>query len=233
VTARRIAWGKFINAGQTCVAPDYILVEKRLENDFVKSLSKAVVELYTQDPLSSPYYGRIVNQKHFDRLKNLIEPGKVISGGQMVPAKMQIAPTILKEDGTSKAMQDEIFGPILPVMTADSVAQAISIVNSMEKPLALYVFSQDQELIENVLTKTNSGGVCINDCIVHMSTPYLPFGGVGSSGMGAYHGVFSFETFSHKRSVMVRSLWPDLILRYPPYKLALKWFKILLRYMSH
>jgi aldehyde dehydrogenase (NAD+) len=232
-TAKRIAWGKFMNAGQTCVAPDYILVESSKRDELIQHLKSAITEFYSENPLQSPFYCKIVNQRHFDRLKALIEPQKVVFGGSLDSVKQQIAPTLLKDDGSGLAMKEEIFGPLLPIIAIDKIDDAIAYVSGHDRPLALYVFSDDNAIIDNVMAKTISGGVCINDCIVHMSTPYMPFGGVGASGMGAYHGVYSFETFSHKRSIMVRSLWPDLFLRYPPYKIALKWFKVLLKFLSH
>jgi aldehyde dehydrogenase (NAD+) len=230
VAAKRIAWGKFVNAGQTCVAPDYLLVDESVHDKFLDKLSEAIGEFYGPDPQASGDYARIVNERHHDRLCKLMDSGDVVVGGKTDRANRYIAPTVLRgvsED--SPAMQDEIFGPILPVFSVKSLDEAIDFVNRRDKPLALYVFSKDKQVAERVLTSTSSGGVCVNDCLSHLVPPELPFGGVGPSGMGAYHGKASFDTFSHKKSVLDKPTRLDPPLRYPPYTDdKAKWVKRLL-----
>lgn len=216
--AKRIAWGKFINAGQTCIAPDYILVEESIHADFVQALIKAVGELYGEDPARSPDYGRIVNQRQLDRLTGLLDSGQVVLGGQVDAAERYLAPTILDQVVWSDpVMQAEIFGPILPILTYSDLNGAIAQINERPKPLALYLFSQDQAVQDRVLQAVSSGGVCVNDTVMQVGIRDLPFGGVGESGMGSYHGKASFDTFSHYRSFLKRSLLFDLDWRYAPY----------------
>ncbi len=220
-TAKRIAWGKFINAGQTCIAPDYLLVDHRIKSDLVAQLKQAIRGFYGADPATSPDYGRIINQRHFSRLTSFLSNGKVILGGQFDADNRYIAPTLLDEvSWDDPIMQEEIFGPILPILTYDDLATAISQVNARPKPLALYFFSQDQQKQQQVLQSTSSGGVCINDTVMQVGVADLPFGGVGDSGIGNYHGKASFDTFSHQKSVLKRSLWLDLAWRYAPYTTA-------------
>lgn len=217
-TARRITWGKFINAGQTCVAPDYLLVEQSIKQELLDKIQKCIREFLGEQPATSPDYARIINQKHFNRLVEFLQYGKTIIGGESNSSELYIAPTVL--DGVSlesPVMQDEIFGPILPVLTFSDVAEAIAIVNQKPKPLALYLFSHNKNLQRRVLQSTSSGSVCINDTVMQFAVPGLPFGGVGSSGMGKYHGKASFDTFSHYKSVLNRSLILDVKLRYAPY----------------
>ena len=216
--ARRITWGKFINAGQTCVAPDYLLVEQSIKQELLDKIQKCIREFLGEQPATSPDYARIINQKHFNRLVEFLQYGKTIIGGESNSSELYIAPTVL--DGVSlesPVMQDEIFGPILPVLTFSDVAEAIAIVNQKPKPLALYLFSHNKNLQRRVLQSTSSGSVCINDTVMQFAVPGLPFGGVGSSGMGKYHGKASFDTFSHYKSVLNRSLILDVKLRYAPY----------------
>lgn len=216
--AKRIAWGKFINAGQTCISPDYLLVNRRIKSELLERLKQYIQEFYGENPLHSPDYGRIINQNHFSRLTTFLEPDKTVIGGQVDPESRYIAPTIL--DGVTwedPVMQDEIFGPILPVLEYDDLDEAIAQVNAHPKPLALYFFSQDEQKQEKVLQSTSSGGVCINDVVMQIAVSGLPFGGVGESGIGSYHGKASFDTFSHRKSVLKRSLWLDLGWRYAPY----------------
>ncbi len=215
-SARRVAWGKFYNAGQTCVAPDYLLVHERIADTFVRELQAAIREFYGSNPQSSPDFGRIVNDQHFTRLERLLEEGEVIAGGQRDRAEKYIAPTILKAEGA--LLEEEIFGPLLPVLTYSSLDQAIGEVTDRPSPLTLYLFTQDNAVEEEVLSRTASGSVLVNDTLVHYANSHLPFGGVGSSGMGAYHGRAGFETFSHLRSVMRRSFLGEHSLRYPPYQ---------------
>ena len=218
VAARRIAWGKFVNAGQTCVAPDYILCEPSLKRQLVAKLSSTIETFFGRDPKTSPDYGRIVSDRHFERLVPLLESGEVAFGGQSDATQRYIAPTILTSvNEDSAAMADEIFGPILPIVEVASIDSAIAFVNERPKPLALYIFATDKNVVDSVLGRTSSGGACANDVVAHLGVPDLPFGGVGASGMGGYHGRTSFESFSHRRSVLHKSNHLDAPLRYPPY----------------
>jgi aldehyde dehydrogenase (NAD+) len=219
VAARRILWGKFWNAGQTCVAPDYLLVHEAIRRPLLDELRSTLVEFYGEDPRKSPDYARIVSERHHERLVAMLGEGcKVVVGGQHDGASRYLAPTIV-EDAPAEArlMQEEIFGPILPIVPVKSVRDAIEYVNARPKPLALYVFSSDRATQDQLLSETSSGGACVNDTIAHLGVPDLPFGGVGDSGMGAYHGKTSFETFSHRKGVMSKWTSIDLKLRYPPY----------------
>jgi aldehyde dehydrogenase (NAD+) len=226
VTARRIAWGKFFNAGQTCVAPDYVLVHRSMEQPLLDALKRSIGEFYGQDPKTSPDFARIVSQTHLKRLVAFLDDGEVVVGGEHDVDERFFAPTVLKgvkED--APVMSEEIFGPVLPVLAVDGMDEAIAFVNARPKPLALYVFTSDGHTSREVLTRTSSGGACVNDAVSHLVPPDLPFGGVGESGMGAYHGRHSFETFSHRKSVFERVTWLDLKLRYPPYAGAMAWIK--------
>ena len=217
-TARRIVWGKFFNTGQTCVAPDYVLVHRDQEQPLLSAMKDTLREFYGDEPKQSPDYGRIVNSGHHQRLVGYLKDADVFVGGQHDAEERYLAPTILRNvKPDDPVMQEEIFGPILPVLVVDSVDEAIAFINAREKPLALYVFTSDSANAERVLSNTSSGGACVNDAISHLAVPELPFGGVGESGMGAYHGSHSFETFSHRKSVLKRWTWPDVKLRYPPY----------------
>ncbi|HXK24417.1 MAG TPA: aldehyde dehydrogenase family protein [Myxococcota bacterium] len=218
VAARRIAWGKFMNAGQTCIAPDYILVHEGREQELVRELGAAIHDFFGDDPKRTPDYARVVNRRHHERLTKLLESGEAAIGGQSDPEDCYIAPTVLR--GVAKdspIMQEEIFGPILPILSVRGVDDAIEFVRRGEKPLALYLFSSSEATAEKVVGATSSGGVCVNGTIFHIANPALPFGGVGESGMGAYHGRHTFETFSHKKSVLSRGLRFDPKWMYPPY----------------
>src|SRR4028119_556212 len=218
-TAKRIAWGKFINAGQTCVAPDYLLVDKKVKPDLIEAIKTAIHGFYGDEPQKSPDYPRIINQHHLGRLAELMKEGEIVAGGQTNPEDKYIAPTVLdKVSWDSPVMQDEIFGPILPVLEYDDFGEAIAQINARPKPLALYLFSKDKEKQERVLRETSSGGVSINDTVMHYGVTGLPFGGVGDSGIGSYHGKATFDTFSHYKSVLQKSFWLDLKWRYAPYK---------------
>jgi aldehyde dehydrogenase (NAD+) len=218
VTARRIAWGKFLNAGQTCIAPDYILAHESVRDALVEKLEGAIREFYGDDPRRSDDYGRIVSDRHHERLSKLLEGQKVIAGGEADAASRYIAPTLLGDvDPESPVMQEEIFGPILPILTVHDVDEAVSFVRHREKPLALYVFTAEDEVERKVVEGTSSGGVCVNATIWHIANPNLPFGGVGPSGMGAYHGHETFETFSHRKAVVSKSTRIDPKIAYPPY----------------
>lgn len=216
--AKRIAWGKFINAGQTCIAPDYILVDAAVKDEFVVQLKKAILELYGDNPAVSPDYARIVNQRQLDRLKGLLVSGNIVIGGQVNDADRYLAPTVLENvDWKDGVMESEIFGPILPILTYENLDDAIALVNERPKPLALYIFSKSNTIQTNIVNSISSGGVCINDTVLQVSVGNLPFGGVGDSGTGSYHGKASFDTFSHDRSFLKRSILFDLDWRYAPY----------------
>lgn len=219
VAAKRIAFGKLVNCGQTCVAPDYVLIDKRVEEQFAKYLVEAIEKLYGSDPISSPDYGCIINEKHYNRLINLIDIRKTYYGGVTDPARLKLSPTILRGVTAEDAvMQEEIFGPILPIISVETMEEAEDFITSREKPLALYVFTKRQPVEERFLQYVSFGGGCVNDTIMHIASSELPFGGVGHSGMGSYHGEKSFETFSHQKSVLKKPFWLDIPLRYPPYK---------------
>ena len=218
VAARRIAWGKFMNAGQTCIAPDYILVEESIEEDLIQELKKSVEAFYPGNPQDNPDYTRIVNSRHHERISKLIEGQEVAFGGSTQVEDCYIEPTVLRNvSPDSPIMQSEIFGPVLPVLRIKNVDEAIDFVNRGEKPLALYLFSNDSSAEQRVLSSTSSGGVTINGTILHIANSKLPFGGVGPSGMGSYHGRYSFETFSHRKAVLRRGFKFDLKMMYPPY----------------
>jgi aldehyde dehydrogenase (NAD+) len=232
LTARRIAWGKFINAGQTCVAPDYLLVQEQVKDELIERLRDAIHEFYGDTPRHSPDFARIINDRHYMRLSGYLQDGMVRIGGQHDAESRFIAPTVLDQiTWQHPVMQDEIFGPILPVLTYTSLDDAIAQVNAGEKPLALYFFSSEREEQQEVLQRTHSGGGCINDTISHLINPNLPFGGVGESGVGSYHGQASFELFSNQKSVVHRGTWIDLPLRYPPYGNRLAFIRKLFKWL--
>lgn len=226
VVARRIAWGKHLNAGQTCVAPDHVLVDRRLHDPLVEALGRAFKSFEGGE------YGRLVNRRHFDRVTALLGDGKIACGGAFDPERLHLEPTVLTGvSPDSAAMSDEIFGPVLPVLSFDSLDAALEIVRSRPDPLALYVFSQDESVVSRVVTSTRSGGVCVNDTVVHITGFELPFGGVGDSGMGRYRGKAGFDTFTRERVVLRRGLWPDLPFRYPSTKQTLAALKKLPRFL--
>jgi len=232
VAARRIAWGKFMNAGQTCVAPDFVLAERRIHDELVDGLKRALREFYGDDPQQSPDYGRIINRRHFDRLTGLLGAGRVVHGGQSDASDLYIAPTILTDVPTdAPILQEEIFGPILPVLQFDKLDDALPLLRNRPVPLAVYLFTNKREIQERVLAETRSGGVCINDTVLHILGKDLPFGGLGDSGMGLYHGKASFDCFTHYRSVLWRSFWFDAQLRYPPARTSLATLKRLSRFL--
>ncbi|NEP15539.1 MAG: aldehyde dehydrogenase [Leptolyngbya sp. SIO4C1] len=217
-TAKRIIWGKFINAGQTCIAPDYLLVKQAIKPTLVAALQQAIHTFYGDRPAESPDYGRIINQRHFERLQTYLSDGTTVAGGESNPQTRYIAPTLLDNVGwDDPVMQEEIFGPILPILAYDRLEDAIAQISARPKPLALYLFSRDQEKQQQVLHSTSSGGVCVNDTVMHIAVPGLPFGGVGESGMGSYHGKAGFDTFSHHKSILKRAFWLDPGWRYAPY----------------
>ncbi|XP_075389276.1 aldehyde dehydrogenase family 3 member A2 isoform X2 [Tenrec ecaudatus] len=219
IACRRITWGKYVNCGQTCIAPDYILCEPSLQNQIVQKIKETVKEFYGENVKESPDYERIINLHHFKRLISLLEGQKIAYGGETDEATRYIGPTILTDvDPKTKVMQEEIFGPILPIVPVKNADEAIKFINDHEKPLAFYIFSHNNKLIKQMIDETSSGGVTGNDVIMHFTLNSLPFGGVGSSGMGAYHGKHSFHTFSHQRSCLLKSLKREGAnkLRYPP-----------------
>ena len=231
-TARRIVWGKFMNAGQTCVAPDFVVVDRHVRDRFMEAMKQALHEFYGDDPRKSSDYGRIINRKHFDRLTSYLTSGHVVHGGQQDAGDLYVAPTILTDVPTdAPVMQEEIFGPILPVAEFDQIEEALGLLRDRPTPLALYLFSKDQRTQERVLAVTRSGGVCINDTVTHMVGKDLPFGGLGDSGLGAYHGKASFDCFTHRRSVLRRSFAFDPKLRYPPPRVPLGTLKRALRFL--
>ncbi|NWR54881.1 AL3A2 dehydrogenase, partial [Bucorvus abyssinicus] len=219
VACRRITWGKYMNCGQTCIAPDYILCDPSIQSKVVENIKATLQEFYGEDVKSSQDYERIINKHHFKRILGLLEGQKIAHGGETDEDSCFIAPTILTDvSPDSKVMEEEIFGPVLPILTVKSVDEAIEFINRREKPLALYVFSNNKELIKRVISETSSGGVTGNDVIMHFFLSTLPFGGVGNSGMGTYHGKHSFETFSHRRACLIKDLKMEGTnkLRYPP-----------------
>jgi acyl-CoA reductase-like NAD-dependent aldehyde dehydrogenase len=224
--AKRIVWGKFINAGQTCIAPDYLLVNRQIKPDLLTAIQGSIRECYGNDPAQSPDYARIISDKHYQRLTQLLDPDKIVAGGQVNRQQRYIAPTVLDRVSLEDAvMQEEIFGPILPIIEYGDLSEAIAIVNQKPKPLALYFFSNNRNKQARILRETSSGGVCWNHTVLQFATHALPFGGVGDSGMGAYHGKASFDTFSHQKSVFGKPFWLDLKLLYPPYEGKLELLK--------
>jgi aldehyde dehydrogenase (NAD+) len=223
VAARRIAWGKFLNAGQTCVAPDHVLVHESVKTRLVEELRGAIREFFGDDPRSSPDYGRIVNERQFSRLKSYLDQGEILAGGESEASELYIAPTLLADpDPASPVMREEIFGPILPVIGFGALDRLLERLRTGPAPLALYLFSEDAAIHERVLARTISGGVCINDVVVQITAKELPFGGRGESGMGQYHGKAGFDCFTHYRSVMRRSTRFDPGYLYPPGRFSLE-----------
>lgn len=219
LAAKRIVFGKFLNCGQTCVAPDYIICHESVKQELVDALIQEIKQQYSLHPLDNPNYGRIVNEKHFERLLGLISQEKCKYGGKSHREALKIEPTLLDDVTWEDAvMQEEIFGPILPILTYQKIEDVISLLATKEKPLALYIFSENKSTIDLVTNRTRYGGGCINDVIIHLATSHLGFGGVGESGMGAYHGKVGFDTFSHTKSIVDKKTWFDLPLRYQPYQ---------------
>lgn len=230
--ARRIIWGKLLNAGQTCVAPDHVLVDRRVYDAFLKAAKQAVRTFYGDDPQRSPDYGRIINRRHLDRLTSYLGHGQIACGGQHDASDLYLAPTILTGVAwDAPVMQEEIFGPILPVLDFTSMDEVLVRLRDQPTPLALYLFTQNKDEQERVLADTRSGGVCINDTVVHMIGRNLPFGGCGESGLGSYHGKASFECFTHRRSILRQSFAFDPKLRYPPPSVALRLLKRAYRFL--
>ena len=218
LAAKRIVFGKYLNCGQTCVAPDYILCDKRIRDELITAILAEIEKQFGKEPLKNPKYGKIINEKHFERILGLINGEKLVYGGQSEPESLRIAPTVLNNITWDDAvMGEEIFGPLLPILTFDTLDEALDTVESHPHPLALYFFSEDKAAQKKVLDTCRFGGGCINDTIIHLATSDMPFGGVGESGMGSYHGRVGFETFSHYRSIVDKKTWMDLPIRYQKY----------------
>ena len=218
LAAKRIVFGKYLNCGQTCVAPDYILCHSSVKDAFVKEVCAQIEKQYGKEPLHNPDYGKIINEKHFARVSGLIDPKKVVCGGTTNPETLQIAPTVLdKVTWEDPVMQEEIFGPIMPILTYDSLEEVYALLANKPKPLALYLFSEDKAHIQEVTARCSFGGGCVNDVVIHLATSEMGFGGVGESGMGAYHGKTGFDAFSHTKSIVDKKTWMDLPMRYQPY----------------
>jgi len=232
LAAKRITWGKFINAGQTCIAPDYILIQEDMKSHFVDFLKTEITNAYGENPKLSPDFPRIVNEKNWLRLVNMIEPEKVLFGGLNDKEDYYIAPTIIEENSLdSLIMKEEIFGPLLPILTYKEEEEISIIISKYEKPLALYVFTDDNKFAKKIIENHSFGGGCINETVTHFSNKRLPFGGVGQSGIGAYHGQLSFDTFSHHKGVVKKSTWLDMPMRYAPYANKLASIKKLLNWL--
>ena len=232
LAAKRIVWGKFVNAGQTCIAPDYILIQKNMKKHFVNFLKEEITKAYGENPEESPDFARIINAKNWQRLVDLIEPEKVVFGGESNPKDNYIAPTLVEETALeSPIMQEEIFGPILPILTYKKESEIAAVISRFEKPLALYVFSENPGFQKRIIQNYSFGGGCVNDTIIHFANKRLPFGGVGHSGIGAYHGNLSFDTFSHQKSIVKKANWLDLPLRYAPYQDKLATIRKILKWL--
>ncbi|TRZ42573.1 aldehyde dehydrogenase [Robertkochia solimangrovi] len=231
LSAKRIVWGKFINAGQTCVAPDFLVLHRDIKASFIDAVKEEITRVYGTDIKNSPDLARIINQKHFKRLQRYIEESQVLFGGEYDEQELYISPTLLEYPPLqSTVMQEEIFGPLLPVLTYNDETSLGNILRNYENPLAFYVFSRDQEFSKKLIQKYSFGGGAINDVIIHLANKRLPFGGVGKSGLGAYHGKHTFDTFTHKKPVVTRGNWLDIPLRYAPYKNGTKWLERLKNY---
>jgi len=230
--ARKIIFGKFMNSGQVCLSPDYLYVKQSCKNSLMEKLKKTLTDFYGKDPETSESYCRIINEKHFKRLLSLMKNGNIITGGNYNESTLYIAPTLIDNiSWDDPIMQEEIFGPLLPILSYENEDDLISILKSKPKPLALYLFTKNKLFEQRILNEVSFGGGCINDCIMQVANFHLPFGGVGTSGMGAYHGKYSFETFSHRKSIFKRPWLIDISLAYPPYgSQKLLWLKRLMRW---
>jgi aldehyde dehydrogenase (NAD+) len=231
VAVKRICSGKFTNAGQVCIAPDYVLVHKEVKEAFLEKLKQRIIECFGEDASASPDYGRIVNDSHFKRISAMIEPDKVVVGGQLDAARRYIAPTVLRDIHLDdKAMSEEIFGPVLPVLEYSDFDDIYKVIAQLpQHPLAFYIFSESRKVQQELIARIQFGGGCINNCIMHIVNSYLPFGGVGQSGMGAYHGFHGFERFSHKKSIFKSATWIDLPLLYAPYRDKIKLLRLIMK----
>jgi len=230
LTAKRLVFGKFLNCGQTCVAPDYVYCARSVKEKLIKEIEKQIVLQYSVDPLCNKDYPKMINQKQFDHCLKLIRPDNLIFGGRYNKESLKIEPTILNSNFNLPEMQEEIFGPVLPILQFEDLDEVITNVNKLSKPLALYIFSTCKKNIKKIVSDCDYGGGCINDCIIHLATSHLGFGGIKSSGIGAYHGKTGFDTFSHYKSIVDKKTWIDLPMRYQPYsKLKNKLIKMFLK----
>lgn len=230
LAAKRIAWGKFTNAGQTCIAPDYLYLHKSIKDRFLTQFKQEIEELYGKQPLENPNFTRIVNRSHFDRLRSYLNNGETYLGGKTEPEKLTIEPTVLANVSWDEPiMEEEIFGPILPVLEYDNLSDVMEAIHRQPKPLACYIFTESKSIQDKILNNVSFGGGCVNDTIYHVASPHLPFGGVGNSGIGAYHGKSSFDTFSHKKSVLKQTTRFDIPVRYPNLKNGLNIIRKILK----
>ena len=233
LAAKRIVWGKFLNAGQTCIAPDYLLVSNKIKSAFIELIKKEIIDAYGKNPETSPDFPRIINQKNWNRLTEMLKGETILTGGKSNSQDYYLAPTLLDEPSLdSLVMKDEIFGPILPILSFENEADLVSIISRYEKPLSLYVFSNNNAFAKRIIQDYSFGGGCINDTLVYFSNKRLPFGGVGHSGIGAYHGKLSFSTFTHYKAIVKKANWLDIPTRYAPYKGKLNSVKNLFRWLS-
>ena len=219
LAAKRIVFGKFVNCGQTCVAPDFVYCHRSVKDKLVKEIRRQIIKQYGREPLLNESYGKIINEKHFERVLGLIDYSKVIHGGESDSLTCKIEPTIMDNvTFADKVMSEEIFGPVLPILTFDTIDEVVTNIRIMEHPLALYIFTEDKSVAEYVISAVGFGGGCINDTLIHLATSEMPFGGFGESGMGCYHGKSGFDTFTHYKSIVDKKTWIDLPVRYQPYK---------------
>jgi aldehyde dehydrogenase (NAD+) len=233
LAAKRIVWGKFLNAGQTCIAPDYLLVSDTIKATFIELLKNEITNAYGEDPETSPDFPRIINEKNWSRLVAMLEKEKIVAGGKTNSIDYYISPTLVDEpDLNSLVMKDEIFGPILPILSYTNENYLEEIISKYEKPLSLYVFTENKSLAKKIIQEYSFGGGCINDTLIYFANNKLPFGGVGDSGVGSYHGKRSFDTFTHQKSIVKKANWLDIPLRYAPYKGKLKKLKVLLKWLN-
>ena len=233
LAAKRIVWGKFLNAGQTCIAPDYLLVSNKIKATFIESLKKEITAAYGENPETSPDFPRIINQKNWSRLTAMLTNETLLTGGKTNSQDFYLAPTLVDEPSLdSLVMADEIFGPILPVLTFENEGDLASIISRYEKPLSLYVFSNNKAFAKKIIQNYSFGGGCINDTVVYFSNKRLPFGGVGHSGIGAYHGKLSFDTFTHRKAVVKKANWLDIPIRYAPYNRKINILKKILKWLT-
>jgi len=233
LAAKRIVWGKFLNAGQTCIAPDYLLVSNKIKSNLIELIKKEIIDAYSENPETSPDFPRIINQKNWNRLTEMLKGESILAGGKSNIQDYYLAPTLLDEPSLdSLVMKDEIFGPILPILSFENEADLVSIISRYEKPLSLYIFSNDNYFAKKIIQNYSFGGGCINDTVVYFSNKRLPFGGVGHSGIGAYHGKLSFSTFTHYKAIVKKANWLDIPTRYAPYKGKLNSVKNLFRWLS-
>lgn len=230
LAAKRVVWGKFTNAGQTCVAPDFVYVHEKIKNKFIQMMKRYIKQFYGKDPLKNEDYVRLIHKKQYDRIYNLLSSSEIIYGGRTDQKRLTIEPTLLhKVSWEDKIMQEEIFGPLLPILTFHTLDKAISDLKKMDKPLALYYFGDHKKSQQQVIQHLSFGGGCINDTLYHLANPHLPFGGTGTSGMGAYHGKYSFDTFTHHKSILKQTSAFDIPLRYPGSKMALRLVKKIMK----